>query len=122
MKEYRHYMCDSGHQWILYKDGNDPALDSDCHCTEGHQAVTMMRSPALNDVQITFRPAGRIVDSVTGQVYGKGKYYIVITNMDGNQEEISKKIYSWEEAFKAAKIFDNQSFEMALKMWQKKVF
>ncbi|MHC5824488.1 MAG: hypothetical protein ACYT04_53780 [Nostoc sp.] len=118
MKEYRAYMCDFGHQWTLFKDKQDPEDSGDCVCSEGHPAVTLSKEPALDDVEITFRPAGRVVDTVKEQVHGRGKYYIVISNLAGTQERVSKKVYSWEEIYQIGKRFDKRSFEWALTYWE----
>ncbi len=112
MKEYRHYMCDFGHQWTLFKNANEPEIDSDCLCPEeGHEAVTMTRKPALDDVQIIFRPAVRIVDPVKGQVAGRGRYYLVITDLDGQEERISRISYTWVEVCHHARNFHNRSLD-----------
>lgn len=119
MKEYRIYMCDFGHQWVLFKDQEDPEHEEDSICPEGHPAVTLSREPALDDVQVTFRPAGRIVDTVKKQVQGQGKYYIVISNLTGTQERVSKKVYTWQEACQIGKNFDMRSFYWALNYWER---
>lgn len=119
MKEYRLYMCDFGHQWTLFKDEDDPECEGDCLCSSGHEAVTLIRQPAIDDVQITFRPAGRVADRVTGQVVGRGKYYLVISDILGTQERVSEKQYTWEKACQIAQKFDKRSFEWALKYWER---
>ena len=68
MKEYRAYMFDFGHQWTIFKDKQDPEDKGDCICSEGHPAVTLKKEPVIDDVQMTFRPAGRVVDRTYARV------------------------------------------------------
>jgi hypothetical protein len=123
MKEYRVYRCDFGHQWTLFKDKDDPEINSDCRCPEGgHEAITTSIDPAGDYVQIILRPAARIVDRVKQQVMFQGKYYLIITDLDRKEERVSQEIYTWEEACRLARIFENRSFDWALKLWEKKSF
>jgi hypothetical protein len=84
-------MCDFGHQWTLFRDEADPEQD-DYICPFGHEAITLTKLSTVNDVQVTFRPAGRIENQRTGEVSLRGRYYIVISDIAGMQERVSDKI------------------------------
>ena len=58
------------------------------------------------------------LDTLKQQVDGRGKYYIVISNLAGTQQRVSKKVYSWEEIYKISKRFDKRLFEWALNYWE----
>ena len=122
MKEYRYYMCDYGHQWTLFMDDSQPEKENHSLCPDGHQAVVYKKLPVINDIQITFRPAGRIVDIVKNQISLRGKYYVVISDISETREKVSQKAYSWKEAVEIATNFDKRSVDWALKYWQRKCF
>ena len=118
-KEYRRYRGDFGHEWVLFRDEQDPEQESERICPEGHQVITKRREKAIDDTQVTFRPAGRIVDPVKGQELMRGRYYVVLSNMDSSQELVTKSTFSWDEACQFAQRFDKRPFEWTLKQWDK---
>ncbi|MGL6345118.1 MAG: hypothetical protein ACRC80_38945 [Waterburya sp.] len=115
-------MCDYGHQWSLFVDDDEPEKEEHSLCPEGHQAVICKNLPVVDDIQITFRPAGRIVDQVKNQISLRGKYYIVISDISETWKKKSQKAYSWKEAIEIATNFDKRSVDWALKYWQRKCF
>lgn len=118
-KEYRRYRCDHGHEWIIFKDESELELPENRLCPEGHEVVTLQREKVLGHVQITFRPAGRIIDSVKGQSIMEGRYYVVIDDLLSSKELVTDNTFTWDEACKFARKFDQKSIDWVLKYWSK---
>lgn len=117
--EYRRYRCDFGHEWILFRDEKDPELESERVCPDGHEVITKRCEKAIDDTQITFRPAGRILDPIKGQEFMRGRYYVVLSNLDGTTELVSNVTFTWDEACRFAQRFDKRPFDWTLKQWDK---
>ena len=118
-KEYRRYICDHGHQWVLYKDSTDEEKPAEKFCPEGHESVTLSREAAIDDAQITLRPAGVIVDTITNQEAMRGRYYVVISSQNSDEEFVTDVTYRWEEACAFARKFDKRAFSWVQKYWSK---
>src|SRR5215212_2077567 len=80
MKVYWEYQCDYGHRWTLYRDENALEEPDDAVCPYGHEAVTLQKARPIDVVQITFRPAARIIDDVTNKVVDERKYWLVLSD------------------------------------------
>lgn len=117
MKVYFRFRCDYGHEWVSFRDEFDVTSHDSEVCPFGHQAVTFIKERPVEDVQITMRPAARIVDELKGQVAWKGKYYVVISESGALSELVSRNVYAWEEACLFARKFEGRNFE-----WIKKYF
>lgn len=110
-------MCDEGHQWTFFRDEECEEKPEDRICPHGHEAVTLKKERALNDVVVTLRPAGRVVDFLRNQEAMRGSYYVVLSNIEGTEELVSEGVYNWEDACKFARKFDKRSFDWACKYW-----
>ena len=97
----------------------DVMLPSVEACPFGHQAVTLIKERPVDDVQITMRPAARIVDEIKGQVAWKGKYYVVISTFGSSSELVSRNVYAWEDACLFARKFEGRTFDWVKKFSSK---
>lgn len=91
------YCCDFGHTWTRYREEDASEMPGDNVCPEGHEAVVLRKQPMLDMVQIAIRPAARIVDSVKGQVGHEYEYYLVVTDLHGDAERMSRKPLAWHD-------------------------
>jgi hypothetical protein len=103
MKVYWHITCDYGHKWGGFLEEDAEIL---MRCPEGHEAVICCKEPPIDQVQVTIRPAGRIVDKVTKKSAGDRQVWIVVSDIQGCWEYQSQKIYSWREAEKIVRLFE----------------
>jgi hypothetical protein len=118
MKVYWRYTCDYGHQWTLFRDENTEESSEDEFCPWGHEAVTLRKDVPIDEVVITFLPAGFIGDRIKNQVVQQGKYFFVLTDrVGGNDKRTSQQTYGWQEAIKLAERFRGLSREKAWKLW-----
>ena len=110
MKAYFDLICDFGHRWGGFWDENVivPVI-----CPEGHEAVTCTKNAPIDQVQITFRPAGRLTDSVKGQYSFENKVQIVISDIHQAWAYESKRLYSWREAEDILRLFEKKSLAQA---------
>lgn len=98
MRVYWHYGCDLAHHWVVERDDDLEPEASEKICSEGHPAVTESRYPAVDQVEIRLRPAGRIVNpqrSRTRQTLHENKYFLVLSTVGGRDETVSEKVYDW---------------------------
>ena len=109
-------MCDESHEWKIYKT-RDEIIDQDKLCPYGHYIVTMVKETFLDDVLIKLHPAGVMDNGSQKQISGRGKYYIIISNIDETETRSSIKSYWWKEAIEIAQRFDKRSFTEGLKFW-----
>ena len=95
MKVYWTLSCDFGHTWSGYcaDEAELPA-----HCPKGHEAVQVSRHEPIDQVQVSIRPAGRIVDPVTMQTAHERKVTIVVSNLQETWAHMIQGLYSWREA------------------------
>lgn len=98
MKAIWEYRCDFGHSWSVFRDEDAGELPEDAVCPFGHEAVTLHKSQLLNMVQVSLRPAARVVDSVTGRTGHEYEYFLVITDLHKGIERMSAKAFTWEAA------------------------
>lgn len=119
MRVYRRFRCEFGHEWTLQTSSGDP-VPSDARCPEGHQAVTLSEEPPADEFQILIRPAARIVDPVSGQVWLSGRYYVLLLDRDDQTVRLSSEHYGWEDALKTAALFRGKPTAEALKWWERK--
>lgn len=117
LKGYFICRCDFGEEWKIVKDSKPLLTSEDMVCVKGHEAITVEFFPFVDDVVITFIPAGVISNEVKNTISGRGLYYIKISKMDDTVERISAKAYSWKEAVEIAQRFDKRTFDEALKFW-----
>ncbi|RMG95521.1 MAG: hypothetical protein D6705_13455 [Deltaproteobacteria bacterium] len=117
---YRRYHCDYGHEWTVATHEGEPEFAQDVQCPEGHEAVTCNEEVPADEVQIVLRPAARIVDRVTGQVWYAGRYYVVLLDRADQELCASRKHYTWEEATKLAEMFKGKDESRALDLWRRK--
>ncbi len=101
MKSYWVYACDHGHSWAIYREFDAAELPGDPICPAGHEAVTLSRQPVVDRVEITIRPAARIVDPVKGQVGHDNEYFLVLVDPRDGQQCVSQVALTWPEAIKA---------------------
>ncbi len=120
MKVYWRYTCDFGHEWVLYRDEDVAESESDSYCPEGHPAVTLIKERPVDEVQITFRPAARIVDPVKFQVIMKGRYSLVLTDINEMQQLVSKQSFRWHEVVQLAAMFRGLSWSDTADLWRRK--
>lgn len=110
MKVYWKCRCDYGHEWggFFEEDAVLPTI-----CTEGHEAVQISKYPPIDQVQVSIRPAGRIVDQVKGQVHYERHAWVVIESLSGDWSYTTKKMYIWREAEKIIRLFERSSIDGA---------
>jgi hypothetical protein len=118
-KEYRNYTCEHGHNWTLYRNTTDEEKPEEVFCPEGHEMVMRFRHNVIDDAQITLRPAGRIINSITQQESKRGRYYVVISSQNSDEEFVTDVTYRWEEACAFARKFDKRAFSWVQKYWSK---
>ena len=120
MRVYRRYRCDYGHEWTLIRQKGEPEMEGETRCPEGHEAITCNEEPPADEVQILLRPASRIVDNVTGQIWGSGRYYLVLFDRSDTELCVSMEHYSWDEVVELASLFKSKSVTRALEWWKRK--
>lgn len=118
MRVYFELSCDFGHQWggFLDEDAEVPEV-----CPEGHEAVTLKKMPPVDQVQVTIRPAGRLVDPVKGQYAFENKVQVIVSDMQGSWEYRSQQFYSWREAEAVARMFEKRSLAQSKEIIQRSV-
>jgi hypothetical protein len=117
MKAYFDLMCDFGHRWGGFFDENFEVSDV---CPQGHDAVTCTKRAPIDQVQITFRPAGRLTDTVKEQYSFENKVQIVIGDIHQTWAYESKKLYSWREAEGILRMFEKKSIAQAKQIIESK--
>lgn len=120
MRVYRVYHCDFGHQWTVTSQQGEPEKVEDTCCSEGHEAVTCNEELPADEVQILLRPAARIVDSVTGQVWLSARYFVVLLDRADQEICVSMEHYSWDESIKLAELFKGKDKARALEWWRRR--
>ena len=118
-------MCDFGHHWTLFVDVQIAEKKDDglCPvCVESTEAVMLKKCPVANEVQITIRPASRIVDRVKQQIALRGKYYIIISDISESWHKVSEKTYSWNETMEIIRNFAGVEGEMKQQLEKFKEF
>ena len=110
MKVYFELRCDFGHRWGGFLD-EEAAVPEEC--PEGHEAVTLTKMPPIDQVQITIRPAGRLVDAASGRYAFENKVQIVVSDIQGAWEYQSQQFYSWREAESVVRMFEKRSLAQA---------
>ena len=98
MIETRFYMCDDGHQWRVFREPTSPPAAADETCEFGHPAVTCAHEPFLGGIELTLRPAHRVVDRVKNQIYGQSRYFLVLRDLQSSTELSSVRDYPGDEA------------------------
>lgn len=119
VKVYWRYMCDDGHAWEIFRDEDAAESPEDSVCPDGHPAVTLTKQPPVDEIQIALRPAGRIVDRVTGQVALERRYLLVLSDLEGANERVSKRTYLWRELLSLAEKFHGRTRQSAWELWGK---
>lgn len=107
MKAYWIYRCDEGHTWMLFRDENAVENPPDSVCPFGHEAVTLHKERMLDAVQVSLRPAARIVDRVKQQVGHEHEFYLVVTNLHTGEERMSRRPSTWKDIKNLADRFRN---------------
>lgn len=115
MKSYWTYRCDHGHSWTIFRDEDAVERADDGVCPFGHEAVTLSKHRLINAVQVSMRPAGRVVDPVKGQIGHEYEFHIVITDLHREVERMSARTYSWSQTIALADRFRNVPANVA---WQ----
>ena len=118
MKVYFELRCDFGHQWGGLLDANAGVSEV---CPEGHEAAILKKMPPIDHVQVTIRPAGRLVDPVKGQYAFENKVQIVVSDMQGAWGYQSQQLYSWQEAEAVVRMFELRSLAQAKEIIQRAV-
>ena len=120
MKVYWNYQCDYAHQWVIFRDENAEENPEDQTCPYGHEAVTIQKDIPIDEIVISFLPAGVIYDRVTQKVSAHGKYWFAVTNrLGGDEEKRSKKSYNWLEVMDLANKFHGLNKQKAWILWEK---
>lgn len=107
MKIYLSLACDFGHSWGGFLDEEAEVPDV---CPEGHEVVTRSKMPPIDQVQITIRPAGRLVH---GRPVGENKVQVIVSDIQGTWEYRSQQLYSWREAEAVVRRFEKRSLAQA---------
>jgi hypothetical protein len=116
MTEWLLYRCDDGHSWDVQVDGAEPL---DPRCPHGHEPVTVQRLRSADRVRISFVPAARTVDTVTGKVDRDDAYYLEIANADLTESRRSGTAYPWNEAVARASTLHGATWGQALLRWDR---
>ena len=77
MKEYRRCFCEWNHSWTVFIDKGEPLKPEDSFCSEGHKAVRFRTKPMVDCIQVTLRPAARVVDEVKNTIRTLAQYLIL---------------------------------------------
>lgn len=96
MKAYWEYQCEECHVWTFLRDVDAVERPEDALCPEGHEAVTLSKQPFLDAVLLSILPAERVVDQVTKDTAGKGRYFLMLTDPQSGRERISRWEYKWQ--------------------------
>lgn len=116
MKSYWIYGCDWGHHWRLLRDFNAAEDPKDAVCPHGHQAVMLLKRPLVNPVQISIRSACCLADHpITSKVVGKDRYYLVLSDLNSDEEHMSGNAYLWEEVKEACDLVRDLPMAQAIK-------
>ena len=110
MKVYWGLRCDFGHSWGGFFDEEQ---EVPMQCAQGHEVVMVTKHPPVDQVQVSFRPAGRIVDHVTQQTRFERKVWLVVQSLQADWQHTSAECYSWREAERLARLFEGVSVEKA---------
>lgn len=118
IQEYRRYRCDFGHQWTVANDHAGSEAEHQPKCEFGHEAITCSIEKPIEDVIISFIPAGRVTDAGRGAEICRGRYYLLISNWDRTRELRTTNPATFDEVSNLAKRFEKRSFEWAEKNWR----
>jgi hypothetical protein len=118
MKVFRNYHCDFGHNWEVYVDENTPETETDCRCTEGHEAITCSTEIPADLVQLTICPAMRIIGlAPLQQVVLERMFRVFISDREGNLLRTSKEVYTFRNAVNMIERFTNKTAADACAYW-----
>lgn len=119
MKVYWIYRCDHGHSWTIFRDEDAAERAGDGVCPFGHDAVTLGKQRLIDAVQVSIRPAGRVVDPVKRQIGHEYEFYFVITDLHCEAERMSVKTYAWAQIMAIADRFRNAPANVAWRIMDK---
>jgi hypothetical protein len=120
MKVFWNYQCDYGHHWELLKEEHAEESPEETVCPYGHEAVTLQKAVPVDEVVISFLPAGVILDPVMRRLSTYGKYWFVLINrVGGDEEKKSSKSYNWLEVTSLANKFHGLTWDKARQLWKR---
>ena len=120
MKEYRRCFCEWNHSWTVFINKGESLKPEDSFCSEGHKAVRFRSKPMVDCIQVTLRPAARVVDEVKNTIGFEGLYYIIISDLAETWQRTSKGYYSLDEIIPIMKILEKRPSDWAIKYWDRK--
>jgi hypothetical protein len=117
MKCYFRYRSDLGEEWVVFRDDSEPEAPSDSLSPSGAPAVTRKAEPPTGEGIISLRPAARFVDQVKNQVALEGRYYLLLSDISGEQQLASRESYPLEVALKLIRKLTGKKFQAAAALW-----
>lgn len=120
MKAYWKYQCDYGHRWEFMREEDSEELPGDAICPHGHTAVTLYKVLPVDEVVISFLPAGVIIDRASRQLSSQGKYRLELTDrVGGDEHRRSGQTYNWLEVVQLANKFHGLTKDKAWQLWER---
>ena len=128
MKVIVKYSSDSPYcyeSWYAIKDEKEDrfAKDVSSPWDEGVEALTAQFYYPVDNAIVAIFPAksSQKKNDVNGDKY-KGKYLLILSNVDETEKYNSYRMYSWEEASKIMYLLKDLSFKAALRVWKSKKY
>ena len=120
MRLYLRYQCDFGHEWTIVGSELDLQDRVRHMCEYGHPVITISKEPAVDEVEITIRPAARIVDEIKRQVLLQGRYWLVLSSQVSDEQLVSSQSYVWKETLVLAERYRGKTFAEAKLEWERR--
>jgi hypothetical protein len=119
MKVYWEHTCDDSHLWITLEDDSDSPSPENMVCPFGHTAITSQKHIPVNSVEVSIRPAIRIIDLRSGREDFRNSYCVVLSDTHETFAKVSQKVYTWEECIEIVNKFKGMNIKMSLVRWKK---
>lgn len=111
------YRCEFGHTWLFYEDEEWQPLHEDELCPFPHDeeagefrnAVTLTKERMVDFVELSIRPAARMVNSKRDPIGHEYEFYLVVRDVHQHRERMSRWSYTWDQAKQLLDRFRNQS-------------
>ena len=119
MKVYWEYSCHERHSWVIFREEDAAECAEDTICPFGHKALLLNKQRPVNSIEISIRPAIRIMDPFSKQEGYKNEYCVVLSDTHETFAKVSQKVYTWEECIEIANKFKGMNIKMSLVRWKK---
>jgi hypothetical protein len=116
MGSWWHMMCDGGHRWELFQEGDGEPPSESLVCREdGLPAVTAMSLPLADRAVIEISPMAWEREGVVGR---RNEYRLEIRSTVRPGEHLrSAGDLSWDDVVRYAKMLHDVSWEQAQRRW-----